>query len=109
MINMDIENITMQLITCAGDARTYSYEALKCANEGRYKKAEELFKMAEKEIEKAYDIQKEVSELELDSEELLVDAKSHLNAAISEKNIIGELIGLRKIVRDLSKDEDGVL
>ena len=45
----------------------------------------------------------------VDSEELLVDAKSHLNAAISEKNIIGELIGLRKIVRELSKDEGGIL
>lgn len=98
---MKTENVAMELMTCVGDARVYSYEALKCANEGKYKKAEELFKMAEKEIEKAYDVQNKTFKMQIDSEEFLVSAENHLKTVISENNIIGEMIKLKKIVNEI--------
>lgn len=103
---MNIENIALQLIICAGDARAYSYEALTSAKNEDYHKAEALMKKAEEEIGKAHDIQTEVLQKEAAGEKvdtgiLFVHAQDHLMTVISENNLIKEMIELRKVLNEL--------
>lgn len=103
---MNIENIAMQLIICAGDARAYSYEALTSTKNEDYHKAEALMEKAEEEIGKAHDIQTEVLQKEAAGEKvdigiLFVHAQDHLMTAISEINLIKEIIEVTKVMNKL--------
>ncbi|MBA5849970.1 PTS lactose/cellobiose transporter subunit IIA [Clostridium sp. cel8] len=103
---MELEEVIMNIIISAGEARAFAYEALHKANEGKYDEADDLMKKANEEIGKAHNvqtslIQKEANGEKLDVSVLFVHAQDHIMTAISEKNLIKEIIDLRKVVNSL--------
>ena len=105
---MDLEQSIMMIIIHSGDARAYAYEALHKTNEGDYEGAEEAMKNADDAIGEAHDIQTSFLQKEAAGEKteisvLFVHAQDHLMTAISEKNLIKEIVSLRKYVNSLAK------
>jgi cellobiose PTS system EIIA component len=103
---MNAEEIIMNIIIYSGEARAYAYDALRKANEGEFEGADASMEMANEEIGKAHDIQtsllyKEASGDKVDITVLFVHAQDHLMTVISEKNLISEIIKLRKLVNPL--------
>ena len=108
---MDIEQIVMNIIIYSGDARSYLYEALRNVKKGNYERIDELIDNANEAIGKAHDIQTELLQQEAEGKPLnvsilFVHSQDHLMTTISEKNMILEIIELRKVVNSLlNKDE----
>lgn len=107
---MDIEQIVMNIIIYSGDARSYLYEALNSAKAGRYDEINSLIEKANEAIGKAHDIQTGLLQQEAGGEPLkvsilFVHSQDHLMTTISEKNLILEIIELRKVVNSLIEDK----
>lgn len=103
---MELEQVVMNIIIFAGEAKAFAYEALRKVNEGKYEDADVLMEKANEEIGKAHDIQtsllqKEAAGEKLEVSILFVHAQDHIMSAISEKNLINEIIKLRKVVNSL--------
>lgn len=103
---MDIEQIVMDIIIYSGEAKAYLYEALSNSKTGQYDEIEALIEKANESIGKAHDIQtsmlqKEASGEPLKVSVLFVHSQDHLMTTISEKNLILEIIELRKVVNSL--------
>jgi PTS system cellobiose-specific IIA component len=101
---MDMENIVFQIISCAGTAKSFVFEALGEAREGNFLEAEKLISDAKQELLKAHDIQNELIFQEASGNEvpvrlLLVHAEDHLMAAILAKDLGEEMINLYKITK----------
>lgn len=104
----EIELSIMNIIINAGEAKTHAYEALRKVNEGKYDAADEEMKKANEALEVAHNfqtsfIQKEANGEKVDIGVLFVHAQDHLMTAISEKNLIEQIIELRKVVNTLLK------
>lgn len=94
---MDIEQIVMNIIIYSGDARSYLYEALNKAKEGKYEEINPLIEKANEAIGKAHDIQTQMLQKEAEGSPLkvsvlFVHSQDHLMTTISEKNLILEII-----------------
>lgn len=105
---MDIEQVIMNIIIYSGEARAYAYESLSKVKTGDYAGAEESMEAANEAIGQAHDIQTELLQKEaagdkLEISILFVHAQDHLMTSISEKNLINEIIDLRKVVNTLIK------
>lgn len=105
----ELEMVVMNLIINAGDAKASAYEALEKVNEGKYEEANELMEKADEALEVAHNAQTSLLQKEAAGEKteigiLFVHAQDHLMTAISEKNLIGQIIELRKIVNTLVKN-----
>jgi PTS system cellobiose-specific IIA component len=103
---MELEQIVMNIIIYSGEARAFAYEALHKVNEGKYDEALSLMEKADEEVGKAHDIQSTLLQKESAGDTvnvsiLFVHAQDHLMTSISEKNLIREIIELRKIVNTL--------
>ncbi|CUH95955.1 hypothetical protein P22_2043 [Propionispora sp. 2/2-37] len=105
----DIEQIVMSIIINSGEARAFAYEALRKARDGgcEEKDITELLDKANEAIGKAHEIQtallhKEASGEPITISILFVHAQDHLMTAISEKNLIIEMIELMKKVNVLT-------
>lgn len=103
-----LELAIMNIIVNAGDCKNHAYMALSKVNEGKYDEAEEEMKLANDALSKAHDSQTEMLQKEAAGEKieisiLFVHAQDHLMTAISEKNLIEQIIELRKIVNKLDK------
>lgn len=99
----ELEMQIMNIIVNAGDCKNHAYEALKRSKEKNYEEAEKEMKLAEDAIAKAHDyqtamIQKEASGEKVDFSVLFVHAQDHLMTTMSEKNLIQEIIELRKSI-----------
>lgn len=99
----ELEMQIMNIIVNAGDCKSHVYEALKKAKEKNFEEAEKEMKLAEDAIAKAHDfqtaiIQKEASGNKVELSVLFVHAQDHLMTTMSEKNLIEEIIELRKSV-----------
>lgn len=104
---MDIEQIVMNIIIYSGEARAYLYEALNCAKTEKYDEIDSLIAKANESIGKAHDIQTKMLQQEAEGKPLnvsilFVHSQDHLMTTISEKNLILEIIDLRKVVNSLS-------
>lgn len=102
----ELELVVMNIIINSGDAKSYSYEALAKVNIGDYEEADELLKKAKESIEIAHNSQTDLLQKEAAGEKtevtvLFVHAQDHLMTAITEMNLIEQIIDLRKIVNDL--------
>ena len=100
---MNFEEIIFQIILHAGNAKTYSYQALKCAKNKEFEKAEELMKDITSEIISAHDIQNTLIQKETSGDRqevtlLLMHAEDHLMNAITTKEFVCEIIALYKIL-----------
>lgn len=98
----------MNIIINAGDCKNHAYMALSKVNEGEYEEADKEIKLANEALSKAHDaqtemLQKEAAGEKVDLSLLFVHAQDHLMTAISEKNLIEQIIDLRKVVNTLIK------
>ena len=103
-----LEMAIMNIIINAGDCKNHAYMALEMVNEGKYEEAEKEIGLANDALAKAHDsqtemIQKEASGDKIELSLLFVHAQDHLMTAISEKNLIEQIIELRKVVNTLIK------
>ncbi|WP_143290289.1 PTS lactose/cellobiose transporter subunit IIA [Caloramator proteoclasticus] len=103
-----MEQIVMQIIIHAGDAKTYAYEALNKASVADYELADSLIEKANEAISKAHAVQTQLLQKEAEGENikislLFIHAQDHLMTAISEKNLIVEIIKLRKELKSIIK------
>lgn len=102
----ELETVVMNLIINAGEAKGFAYEALEKVNEGKYKEADELMEKANEALDVAHNSQTELLQKEATGEKteisiLFIHAQDHLMTAISEKNLIEQIIDLRKIVNTI--------
>lgn len=102
----ELENVVMNIIINAGEAKAYAYEALTKVNEMKYEEADKMLQEANEALELAHNSQTSLLQREAAGEKteisvLFVHAQDHLMAALSEKNLIEQIIELRKIVNTL--------
>ncbi|EKQ55547.1 MULTISPECIES: PTS lactose/cellobiose transporter subunit IIA [unclassified Clostridium] len=103
-----LEMAIMNIIINAGDCKNHAYMALGMVNEGKYEEAAKELDLANDALAKAHDAQTEMLQKEAAGEKielsvLFVHAQDHLMTAISEKNLIEQIIELRKVVNTLTK------
>lgn len=103
---MEVEQVVMELIINSGDARAFAHEALEKAKEGKYEEADELMEKANDVIDQTHNLQtsllqKEAAGDKVEISILFVHAQDHLMTSITEKNLIEELIEMRKIINSL--------
>ncbi|MBZ4662739.1 MAG: hypothetical protein JG776_421 [Caloramator sp.] len=96
-----MENEIFEIISHGGNARAYAFEAVKKAQEGNIKEAEELLVKAQEELDIAHNTQTKLIQAEINGENLqmnllMVHAQDHLMTAISEKNLIEQIVNLCK-------------
>ncbi|AWK49973.1 PTS lactose/cellobiose transporter subunit IIA [Clostridium beijerinckii] len=101
-----LEMAIMNIIINAGDCKNHCYMALGMVNEGKYEDAEVEMKLANEALGKAHDAQTEMLQKEAGGEKveislLFVHAQDHLMTAISEKNLIEQIMELRKVINTL--------
>ncbi|MGH4051416.1 MAG: PTS lactose/cellobiose transporter subunit IIA [Clostridium sp.] len=99
----NMEEQIFELISHGGDAKGYAYEALTAAKENKMEKAEKLLNKSQKELDIAHTTQTKLIQAELNGEDLkisllMIHAEDHLMAAISEKNLIKEMIDIIKLI-----------
>lgn len=98
---MTIEEIIMGIIIDAGDARAYAYEALNKATGGDFEGADRSLELANESIGHAHETQssllhKEAAGEKIEISVLFIHSQDHLMTAITEKNLIVQIIQLRK-------------
>jgi len=98
-----LEMAIMNIIINAGDCKNHAYMALNMVNEGKYDDVEKELQLANDALAKAHDTQTEAGGEKVNFSILFVHAQDHLMTAISEKNLIEQIIELRKVVNTLMK------
>lgn len=98
---MNEEMIVMNIIISAGEAKGHMYDALSKAKDGKFDEVDALIEKAEEALGKAHDIQTSLLTREAAGEKinvsiLFVHAQDHLMTCMSEKNLIKEIIEMRK-------------
>jgi PTS system cellobiose-specific IIA component len=101
-----MEEIVMGIIISSGDARAHAYEALDKANNGDFEGAEKSIELANDAIGEAHEVQtsllvKEANGEKLDIGVLFIHSQDHLMTSITEKNLIAQIIELRKLIHPL--------
>lgn len=98
---MDYQDKILKVIIHAGNAKSHIYEALHYAKKNDFKKCDEYMESANEEILAAQKIQ--TSLINKDSEDknveisiLLIHSQDHLMTCLSERNLVKEIIDLRK-------------
>jgi len=104
----ELEVAIMNIIINAGDCKNHAYMALNNVNDGKYEEADKELQLSNDAIAKAHDSQtmflhKEANGEKIEMSVLFVHAQDHLMTAITEKNLIEQIIELRKIVNTLIK------
>ncbi len=100
-MNNDIEQFCCQLIANAGDARSYSVEAIRCARKKDFDKADEYLKQADVALLEAHKAQTDLLFKEANGEKtefsvLLIHAQDHIMNAMTVKDLASELIEILK-------------
>lgn len=100
-----MEEIVLGIIIHAGNAKSKLYEALKASKENDFEKANQLIKEADDELLNAHKIQTKLIQNEAAGEKseisiLLIHSQDHLMTCMSEKNLITEIIELRKELKN---------
>lgn len=103
-----MEMAIMNIIINSGDCKNHAYMALNHVNEGKYEDAEKEMQLANYALAKAHDgqtmfLHKEANGEKINVSVLFVHAQDHLMTAITEKNLIEQIIDLRKVVNTLIK------
>lgn len=103
-----MEAIIFEIILHAGNARAEAYGALQAAQAGDFATAEEHLKLADAEIGIAHRTQADIIQQEAQGEKvdvtlLFVHAQDHLMTAMSEKNLIENMVEMHKTIRSLER------
>lgn len=103
-----LENVSFQIISYAGSAKTKCYEALQEVKKGNFEKADSLLKEGQELFIEAHRvhtqlIQKEAGNEKVEPTLLLIHAEDQLmNAELSREYIL-EIINLQKEINELKK------
>ncbi|CAI3245089.1 MAG: PTS lactose/cellobiose transporter subunit IIA [Paraclostridium bifermentans] len=102
----ELEMAIMNIIINAGDCKNHAYMALNYVNERNYEEADKEIQLSSNALAKAHDgqttfLHKEANGEKIDMSVLFVHAQDHLMTAITEKNLIEQIMELRKIVNTL--------
>ncbi|MDF2568720.1 MAG: phosphotransferase system lactose/cellobiose-specific subunit [Sporomusa sp.] len=101
------EEVIFTIILHAGNARAEAYDALRAAQAGDFDKAAEHLRQAEAEVGAAHRaqadmIQQEAQGNKVDVTLLIVHAQDHLMTALSEKNLIENMVEMHKTIKQLA-------
>ncbi len=101
------EEVIFAIILHAGNARAEAYDALRAAQSGDFAKAAEHLRQAEEEVGAAHRVQADMIQQEAQGNRveltlLTVHAQDHLMTALSEKNLIENMIEMHKTIKQLS-------
>lgn len=101
------EEIIFTIILHAGNARAEAYDALRAAQAGEFDKAAEHLRRAEEEVGAAHRVQADMIQQEaggskVDVSLLVVHAQDHLMTAMSEKNLIENMVEMHKTINQLA-------
>lgn len=102
-LNSEMEEVCLQIIALAGDAKSRVFEALSTAQEGDFSKAKQMLEEANRNIHEAREIQhvlltKEARGTSVTPSVLLNHAMDILITAESERNMAVHVLGLLKSV-----------
>ena len=103
-----METTIFEIILHAGNARAEAYAALQAAQDGDFAAAQENLKQAEAEIGVAHRTQADLIQQEAQGDHvqvslLLVHAQDHLMTAMSEKNLIENMVEMHKTIAQLKQ------
>jgi cellobiose-specific phosphotransferase system component IIA len=98
-LNSEMEEVCLQIIALAGDAKSKVYEALSTAQDGQFSKAKQMLEEANRNIHEAREIQhvlltKEARGTSVTPSVLLNHAMDILITAESERNLAVYVLGL---------------
>lgn len=96
-----MEENVFPIISLAGESKSLAYEALRLAKENKFEEADKKMEEADKILLQSHEYQTNLITKEADGEKfninmLFVHAQDHLMTAMSEKNLIKELINILK-------------
>lgn len=96
-----MEENVFPIISLAGESKSLAYEALRLAKENKFEEADKKMEEAEKILLQSHEYQTNLITKEADGEKfninmLFIHAQDHLMTAMSEKNLIKELINILK-------------
>lgn len=102
------EQISMELIANAGDAKMLAKQALDHAREGKFDECDELLKQADEAINKAHKVQMDLLTAmaqgkAVTADVLLVHAQDHLMTTMVYIDMVRELEEAYRQIRDLKK------
>ncbi len=105
ILQSELNQVSMQIILYAGDARTFASDSLKAAQKFDFETANKLIIHAEENITKAHKAQTNVLQsatagTEVKYSLLFAHAQDTLMTIISEINISKELINVLKIIKN---------
>lgn len=97
------ENIIFQIISCSGEARSFSMEAIQYAKKGEIEKALGCIGEADQKLAKAHKeqtklIQSEAAGQKVPLSLLLIHAQDHLMNAITVKDMAQEFVDLYETI-----------
>lgn len=103
-----MEQNIFEIITHAGDARAFAYEALRIAKTGSVEEAREKLVESQKELDLAHNTQTKLIHAEANGEKfqmslLLIHAQDQLMTAISEKALIENMVEMCIEINELKK------
>lgn len=96
-----MEEIIFKLISCGGEAKSFSMEAIYNAKAGKFVEAERCIKNAEEKLQEAHIeqtklIQSEAQNNKVEMSLLMVHAQDHLMNAITTRDLAGEMVEMYK-------------
>ncbi|AEM21366.1 Phosphotransferase system cellobiose-specific component IIA [Brachyspira intermedia PWS/A] len=97
-----MEENVFPIIALAGESKSLAYEALRLAKENKFEESDKKMQEADKLLLESHQYQTDLISKEANGESfvinlLFIHAQDHLMTAISEKNLIKELIDILKI------------
>lgn len=100
----DLEEVVMELIINAGQARSLAYAALKQAKEGKFEQAQALMASSRLALNEAHHVQTQLIEEDQGSGKtrvslVLVHAQDHLMTAMLARELVTELIELHEKIK----------
>lgn len=98
-----MEQEIFEIISHGGDSRGYTYEALTEARKNNMEKAEAFLIKAKEELNLAHNTQTKLIQAEINGDDikmtlLMVHAQDQLMTAMSENNLVQEMIEMYKII-----------
>lgn len=96
-----MEENVFPIISLAGESKSLAYEALRLAKENKFEEADKKMEEADKILLQSHEYQTNLITKEADGEKfninmLFIHTQDHLMTAMSEKNLIKELINILK-------------
>ena len=97
-----MEENVFPIISLAGESKSLAYEALRLAKENKFEESDKKMQEADKLLVESHQYQTDLISKEANGESfvinlLFIHAQDHLMTAISEKNLIKEIIDILKM------------